>query len=174
MASGKMAPGAKLVIRRDAKCVIAPPQVAPAGIARVTEDRKLDGLVDMTSVLENIGLRGWRSSRETRLLRRSRRCVRSTSLGPSRQRRPEGALPLRSQPAEGRICEVFGAKPRAEIRQVIRAFADSGAGVMLISLCLPEILDLSDRILVAKGGAIAAELARSEAIAEKILDAAIR
>jgi simple sugar transport system ATP-binding protein len=62
----------------------------------------------------------------------------------------------------------------AEIRQIIRAFADSGAGVMLISSYLPEILDLSDRILVAKGGAIAAEFARSEATAEKILDAAIR
>ena len=62
----------------------------------------------------------------------------------------------------------------AEIRQIIRAFADSGAGVMLISSYLPEILDLSDRILVAKGGAIAAEFSRSEATAEKILDAAIR
>jgi simple sugar transport system ATP-binding protein len=61
----------------------------------------------------------------------------------------------------------------AEIRQIIRAFAASGVGVMLISSYLPEILDLSDRILVAKGGAIAAEFARSEATAEKILDAAI-
>jgi simple sugar transport system ATP-binding protein len=62
----------------------------------------------------------------------------------------------------------------AEIRQIIRGFADSGAGVVLISSYLPEILDLSDRILVAKGGAIAAEFSRSEATAEKILDAAIR
>ena len=62
----------------------------------------------------------------------------------------------------------------AEIRQIIRAFADSGAGVVFISSYLPEILELSDRILVAKGGAIAAEFARSEAFAERILDAAIR
>ncbi len=61
----------------------------------------------------------------------------------------------------------------AEIRQIIRAFADSGAGVMLISSYLPEILDLSDRILVAKSGTIVAEFARSEASAEKILHAAI-
>jgi simple sugar transport system ATP-binding protein len=61
----------------------------------------------------------------------------------------------------------------AEIRQIIRAFADGGAGVMLISSYLPEILDLSDRILVAKSGTIVAEFARSEASAEKILHAAI-
>jgi simple sugar transport system ATP-binding protein len=61
----------------------------------------------------------------------------------------------------------------AEIRQIIRAFADAGAGVVLISSYLPEILDLSDRILVAKSGTIVAEFARSEASAEKILHAAI-
>ena len=61
----------------------------------------------------------------------------------------------------------------AEIRQIIRAFAEGGAGVMLISSYLPEILDLSDRILVAKSGTIVAEFARSEASAEKILHAAI-
>ncbi len=43
----------------------------------------------------------------------------------------------------------------------------------MISSYLPEILDLSDRILVAKSGTIAAEFARSEATAEKILQAAI-
>ena len=53
----------------------------------------------------------------------------------------------------------------AEIRQIIRDFADCGAGVMVISSYLPEILDLSDRILVAKSGTIAAEFSRSEASA---------
>ena len=61
----------------------------------------------------------------------------------------------------------------AEIRQIIRDIADSGAGVILISSYLPEILDLSDRILVAKGGTIAAEFSRAEATAERILHAAV-
>ena len=61
----------------------------------------------------------------------------------------------------------------AEIHKIIRDLADSGAGVVVISSYLPEILDLSDRILVAKSGTIAAELDRSEASAEKILQAAI-
>jgi len=61
----------------------------------------------------------------------------------------------------------------AEIHKIIRDLADSGAGVVVISSYLPEILDLSDRILVAKSGTIAAELDRFEASAEKILQAAI-
>lgn len=40
----------------------------------------------------------------------------------------------------------------AEIRKIIRDFADDGDGVIVISSYLPEILDLSDRVLVAKGG----------------------
>jgi simple sugar transport system ATP-binding protein len=61
----------------------------------------------------------------------------------------------------------------AEIREIIRSIADSGAGVVVISSYLPEILDVSDRILVAKGGTIVAEFSRDEATAEKILHAAI-
>jgi simple sugar transport system ATP-binding protein len=61
----------------------------------------------------------------------------------------------------------------AEIRQIIRSFAESGAGVILISSYLPEILDLSDRVLVAKSGTIAAEFTREQASAERILHAAI-
>ena len=61
----------------------------------------------------------------------------------------------------------------AEIKQIVRDIADSGAGVVLISSYLPEVLDLSDRILVAKSGTIAAEFSRAEATAERILQAAI-
>jgi simple sugar transport system ATP-binding protein len=61
----------------------------------------------------------------------------------------------------------------SEIRRIVADFAESGAGVVLISSYLPEILDLSDRILVAKSGTIVAEFSRAEASAAKILHAAI-
>lgn len=61
----------------------------------------------------------------------------------------------------------------AEIHKIIRDLAASGAGVVVISSYLPEILDVSDRILVAKSGTIAAEFSRAEASPEKILQAAI-
>ncbi len=61
----------------------------------------------------------------------------------------------------------------AEIRSIIRKLADGGAGVVVISSYLPEILDISDRILVARGGTIVAEFSKDEATPEKILHAAI-
>jgi simple sugar transport system ATP-binding protein len=61
----------------------------------------------------------------------------------------------------------------AEIHKIIRDLADDGAGVIVISSHLPEALELSDHILVAKSGAIVAEFSRAEASATKILQAAI-
>jgi simple sugar transport system ATP-binding protein len=173
-----------------------PSQAVEDGIAYVTEDRKLDGLFDMMPVNENVGL-GWlaKFGRHAAVAPFSK--MRAVS------REWEERLSIRRVGADQSVLYLSGGnqqkvvfakslaqKPRlvifdeptrgvdvgaiAEIRQIIRAFADSGAGVMLISSYLPEILDLSDRILVAKGGAIAAEFSRSEASAEKILDAAIR
>jgi ABC-type sugar transport system ATPase subunit len=48
-----------------------------------------------------------------------------------------------------------------------------GAGVVVISSYFPEILAVSNRILVARGGTIVAEFTRDEATPEKILHAAI-
>jgi len=61
----------------------------------------------------------------------------------------------------------------AEIRNIIREFAEGGAGVVVISSYLPEIIAVSNRILVARGGTIVAEFTRDEATPEKILHAAI-
>jgi simple sugar transport system ATP-binding protein len=173
-----------------------PSQAVEDGIAYVTEDRKLDGLFDMMPVSENVGL-GWLAkfgrravvapfskmravSREWEERLSIRRVGNDQSvlyLSGGNQQKVVFAKSLAQQPK----LVIFDEPTRgvdvgaiAEIRQIIRTFADSGAGVMLISSYLPEILDLSDRILVAKGGAIAAEFSRSEATAEKILDAAIR
>jgi ABC-type sugar transport system ATPase subunit len=48
-----------------------------------------------------------------------------------------------------------------------------GAGVVVISSYLPEIIAVSNRILVARGGTIVAEFTRDEATPEKTLHAAI-
>jgi ABC-type sugar transport system ATPase subunit len=50
----------------------------------------------------------------------------------------------------------IGAK--AEIYQKIQALADGGMSIMLISSELPEIIALSDRVVVMRGGAVAAIL----------------
>lgn len=50
----------------------------------------------------------------------------------------------------------IGAK--AEIYQKIQALADGGMSIMLISSELPEVIALSDRVVVMRGGAVAAIL----------------
>ena len=63
---------------------------------------------------------------------------------------------------------------KAEMHRLIRQLADAGdAATLLISSDLPEILALSDRILVMRGGRIAGELSRAEATQENVLALAI-
>jgi len=172
-----------------------PAQAVSDGIAYVSEDRKLDGFFDTMSVAENIGL-GWLAKYGRRTLLAPFRKMRELS------REWESKLSIRSIGTDQSVLYLSGGNQQkvviakslvqqpklvifdeptrgvdvgaiAEIRQIVRQFAESGAGVILISSYLPEILELSDRILVAKSGTIVAEFARSDATAEKILHAAI-
>jgi ABC-type sugar transport system ATPase subunit len=62
---------------------------------------------------------------------------------------------------------------KAEVHRIISELADSGAGILLISSEMPEILHLSDRILVMHEGKVTAELDREEATQESIMHAAV-
>ncbi len=172
-----------------------PAQAVADGIAYISEDRKLDGFFDTLSVAENIGL-GWLAKFGGRRFLAPRAKMRALAS------EWVDRLSIRSIGVERPVLYLSGGnqqkvviaksliqKPRlvifdeptrgvdvgaiAEIRQIIRSFADSGAGVILISSYLPEILETCDRILVAKSGTIAAEFSRAEATAASILNAAI-
>lgn len=60
-----------------------------------------------------------------------------------------------------------------EIHQLIQDLADQGLAVVVISSYLPEIMAVSDRILVAKRGKIVEEILASQASEEKIMFAAV-
>lgn len=172
-----------------------PAQAIADGIAYVSEDRKFDGFFDTMSVARNIGL-GWLAKFRGRRVLTPRDRLRAVAdrwrdrlsihgaegdkavvyLSGGNQQKVVIAKSLAQDPR----LVIFDEPTRgvdvgaiAEIRKIIRGFADSGAGVILISSYLPEILDLSDRILVAKSGTIVAEFARDEATAQRILHAAI-
>lgn len=172
-----------------------PAHAVADGIAYISEDRKLDGFFETLSVTDNIGL-GWLAKFGRRTLlapfarmhgiareweeRLSIRGIGSGQpvlhLSGGNQQKVVIAKSLAQQPR----LVIFDEPTRgvdvgaiAEIRKIIRDIADTGAGVILISSYLPEILDLSDRILVAKSGTIAAEFSRAEATAERILHAAV-
>jgi rhamnose transport system ATP-binding protein len=64
----------------------------------------------------------------------------------------------------------IGAK--VEVHRLIAELAAGGLGIVLISSDLPEVLAMSDRILVMHEGAITAEVARDEASEERVMFAA--
>jgi len=58
---------------------------------------------------------------------------------------------------------------KAEIYGLMGELARQGVGILMISSELPEVLGMSDRILVVREGAIAGELARDEATQESVI-----
>ncbi|MFL5674539.1 MAG: sugar ABC transporter ATP-binding protein [Chloroflexota bacterium] len=64
----------------------------------------------------------------------------------------------------------IGAK--VEVHRIISELAASGLGIILISSDLPEVLAMSDRILVLHEGRVTAEIARADATEERVMVAA--
>ena len=60
-----------------------------------------------------------------------------------------------------------------EIYKLILKLADEGLGIVVVSSELPEILAISDRVLVMAEGCMSAEFQIDEATEDKILNAAI-
>jgi len=58
---------------------------------------------------------------------------------------------------------------KAEIYTLMRELADEGLAILMISSDLPEILTVSDRVLVMRDGRLTGELSRDEADEEKIM-----
>jgi ABC-type sugar transport system ATPase subunit len=164
------------------------------GLALVPEDRQHLGLVLPMTVGENLtlavlqtlahwGFRSTRREREVadRLMRELRiRAANAdvpaqTLSGGNQQKLVLGkwlaAVPrvlILDEPTRG--VDV-GAK--AEIYKLIRQLVAQGIATLLISSELPEILAMSDRILVMRNGSISGELSCEEAAQEKILELAL-
>ena len=163
------------------------------GIVYVTEDRKLEGFFDQMSIAQNLHL--------GRLAAGGPPIVSYAEMTALAQTW-SGKLNIKSINADARVIELSGGnqqkvviakslvqKPRlvifdeptrgvdvgaiAEIHQLIQSLADERLAVMVISSYLPEILNLSDRILVARQGRIVEEFTPSEATEQKIMYAAV-
>ena len=80
---------------------------------------------------------------------------------------PKPKVILLDEPTKG--VDV-GAK--VEIYRLIVSLADQGIGVVLVTSELPELLALSDRIIVLARGRIAAEIPKSEATEQRVMLAA--
>ena len=174
--------------------ITGPDAAIRSGIAFCPEDRKKEGIVPIRSVFENINLTARRSFARFGLVndRRERENaerhvktldIRTPSLGKPVMDLSGGnqqkVVFARSLSATVRVMLLdeptrgidVGAK--SEIYGVILRLADAGMGVIVVSSELPEVMGISDRILVMRQGRIVASLDRGEAGEEKLLRLAL-
>jgi rhamnose transport system ATP-binding protein len=181
------------VNRHDRGSIHLAPDAAAAGIALVPEDRQSQGAILDFSLAANMALtnlatlapRGWCSTaREAALTREwidrlsiraqgPAQVVRSLSGGNQQKvviakwlARTPGVLIL-DEPTKG--IDV-GAK--AAVHRVTSEFARAGGGVIMVSSELPEILGMSDRVLVMRRGRVRGEFPRASATGDALLRAA--
>lgn len=62
---------------------------------------------------------------------------------------------------------------RVEIYELINSIVENGGAVLMASSDLPEVLGMSDRVLVMSNGRISGELAASEATQESVMELAV-
>jgi simple sugar transport system ATP-binding protein len=186
--------GEILLNDRPVRYLVPAPAVRD-GVAYVTEDRKLEGFFETKSIAGNIylgllaKLRGKRdlvSRREEgesgehwikRLnIRAISKDVKAIELSGGNQQKvvisksliQDPELIIFDEPTRGVDVGAI-----AEIHQLINQLADEGKAVVVISSYLPEIMSLSDRILVQRMGKVVEEFSSPEATEEKIMYAAI-
>jgi simple sugar transport system ATP-binding protein len=172
---------------------------APAvrdGIVYVTEDRKLEGFFETMPVADNLyaGLLAknlnsggalvnmaemraladsWTGTLNIRATDKNARAVELSGgnqqklvIGKALLQKPK--LVIFDEPTRGVDVGAIG-----EIHQFINRIADDGLAVIMISSYLPEIMNLSDRILVYRQGRVVEEFTPGETTEDEIMYAAV-
>lgn len=172
-----------------------PRQGMQDGIIYITEDRKLDGFFETMSIADSIfsgelamGINPvsvvslsaarklaehWSRTLQVRAIDSNAKVI---ELSGGNQQKVVIAKALAQNPR----LVIFDEPTRgvdvgaiAEIHQFINKLADAGIAVVVISSYLPEVMALSDRILVARQGQIVEEMSAGEASEAKIMYAAV-
>lgn len=165
------------------------------GVAYVPEDRRLEGLALDMSVEDNLSLPSLCALGRFGTIRKNRKnilvklAIADTRIKTASPRAHAGSLSGGNQqkivlgkwlPRKPRLIVLdeptrgvdVGAK--AEIHRMIREMARSETAVLLVSSDLPELLDLSDRIVVLSSGKVTGTLQRSEATPASVISLAVR
>ncbi|MBN3262874.1 xylose ABC transporter ATP-binding protein [Pectobacterium brasiliense] len=171
-------------------------QAMAQGIAMVPEDRKKDGIVPVMSVAQNITLAALDQftgifstlddAREQDIIRQSLANLKVKTSSPElaiarlsggNQQKAVLAKCLLLNPRILILDEPtrgidIGAK--YEIYKLINALVKQHIAVIVISSELPEVLGLSDRVLVMHQGRIKADLVNRDLTQEQVMEAALR
>jgi len=179
-----------ILVDGEPRTIRSPRAALAAGIAMSPEDRHARGLVPMLSVGENLsmsalplftvaGFINRRSERsavreflKTLLVRARSPAQEVSALSGGNQQKvvigralmPRPRVLILDEPTRG-----IDVVAKAEVHGIIDRLAHAGLAVLLISSELPEILGMSDRILVMRNGRIAGEVPRAEASEERLV-----
>lgn len=172
----------------------SPREAVGHGIAYVPEDRRRHGVILEMPVAENITMAvhseifpmGWLRFRAEREL--ALKYIRDLQIKTPSPELPVGALSGGNQQKVA-LSRWLATKPKvlildeptqgvdigakSEIHKIIRGLAAQGLAVILISSDLPEILGMSDRIGVMRGGTITSILDGKTADAHSVMAAAL-
>ena len=186
--------GEVLLHDRPTRYLVPAPAIRD-GVVYVTEDRKVEGFFETMSIAQNLymGLlaklgkkRSFLSKSEADGLadkwvkalniRATGKDVKVVELSGGNQQKVVIAKSLVQDPE----LIIFDEPTRgvdvgaiAEIHQLINKLADEGKAVVVISSYLPEVMAISDRILVSCQGKVVEEFSALEATEEKIMYAAV-
>jgi ABC-type sugar transport system ATPase subunit len=171
----------------------SPRDAVRQGIALVTEDRKRDGLVMHLTIRDNVSMASYDMLSRWGVINRETQATRVQQKVQELDIRPPLLNRLARQLSGGNQQKLVLAKwlmtrakvlildeptrgvdvaTKVEIYQLIGDLAAAGIGILLISSELPEILGLTDRALVMRGGRIVGEFTRAESSEERLLAAA--
>jgi rhamnose transport system ATP-binding protein len=171
----------------------SPTTAMAAGVGFVPEDRRQQGLVMDMSVQQNVALASLRRLRRAGLIhaaaehrlaadwavRLKIKYGRLTDpvamLSGGNQQKVVLAKWLARKPTLLIVDEPtrgIDVGTKAEVHQLLSQLAGDGVAILMISSELPEVLRISDRILVMREGRLAAEYSRAEASEEEIMAAA--
>lgn len=185
----------KIRIKGKELSISSPKDATKHGLGLIPEDRRAQGLVLDHPVTENLTLPlldevkrfGLLSS--SRISKRSQEIIDQFSIKAAHPGIRVGALSGGNQ-QKVVIGKWLGTDPeillmdeptagvdigtKSEILDLVRHIADQGKSVILISSELPELLSVSDRILVLKDGKVSKSLDRNEIENEESLQLAIQ
>lgn len=170
-----------------------PSDAIRSGIAFVTEDRKDQGLFIDASIRENIGLTNIQSISNNGVLSKSKEIKLVDKLMKRLQVRAAGMSQEVKRLSGGNqqkvvIAKWIGRSPKVlildeptrgvdigakkEIYSIMNELSEEGVAIIMVSSELPEVLGVSDRVMVLYEGKVMDFIDRSEANQENIMIAA--
>jgi rhamnose transport system ATP-binding protein len=173
--------------------ITSPQQAIGLGLAYVPEDRQLHGLIPAMAITSNISLpmlgefakRGWMNFKMERKatfdaarqmeVRANNIWQKARELSGGNQQKVVLAKWLATQPRILILDEPtrgIDVGTKAAVHALMSKLASEGMAILMISSELPEVLGMSDRILVMHEGQMTAQFTREQATQEMIIEAA--